>query len=164
MELDQIDVIDAQPVERAVDVLPSLRAGSRPGLCREEEVLPVTRHPRADAELGVSVPRGGVDVVDAVLQQHLERAIRVRLAGLGQRGCAEERHRALVTRPSEWPPLDHGVPSRCARDSPIAQPASASGRARSPRARALASLAVPASTRPMIPCAMAESLNMEKAT
>ena len=107
MELDQIDVIDAQPVERAVDVFPSLGAGSRPGLGREEEVLPVTRHPRADEELGVPVPRGGVDVVDAVAQQHVERAIRVRLAGLGQRGRAEERHRALVTRPSGWPLLDH---------------------------------------------------------
>ena len=53
---------------------------------------------------------------------------------------------------------------RCARDSTIAQAASAIGRARSPRARALASLAVPASTRPMIPCAMAESLNIENAT
>ena len=139
-------------------------AGAGSGLGREKEILPVTGHPRTDAELGVSVPLGGVDVVDAVPQQHLERAIRFRLAGPGQRGRAEERHGALVTRPSERPLLDHRALSRRARDSTIAQPASAIGRARSPRERAWASFAVPASTRPMIPCAMAESLNIENAT
>ncbi len=159
VELDQVDVIDAQPVERAVNVLAGLRSRARAGFRREEEILPVTRHPGTDAELGVPVPRGGVDVVDAVTEQHFQRAVRIRLAGPGQRGRAEERHRALVARPSEHPLLDHRP-----RASTMVHPASAIGRARSPRERAWASLAVPASTRPMIPCAMAESLNIENAT
>ena len=158
VELDQVDVINAQPFERAVDVLAGLRSRARSGLGREEEILPVTRHPRSDAQLGVPVPRSRVDVIDAVAEQHFQRAVCLRLAGPGQRGRAEERHRALVTRPPEYPLLDH------LRPSTIAQPASAIGRARSPRERAWASLAVPASTRPMIPCAIAESLNIENAT
>src|SRR5438874_6687307 len=83
------DVVDAQPLERAVEVL--ARLGRRPtaGLRREKEVLPVTGHPRPDAELGVAVPRGGVDVVDAVPEQQVERAIGVGLTGPRQRGPAE---------------------------------------------------------------------------
>src|SRR5204862_418700 len=103
----QIDVVDAQPLERAVEVL--TRFGCRPaaGLRREEEVLPVACHPRRDAELGVAVPRGRVDVVDAVPEQQVERAVGVRLAGARQRGPAEEGHRAQVTRAPERSSLDH---------------------------------------------------------
>src|SRR2546428_9329387 len=55
VELDQVDVVDAQSLERAVEVL--ARLGRRPtaGLRREKEVLPVTGHPRPDAEPGVAV-------------------------------------------------------------------------------------------------------------
>src|SRR5204863_9080249 len=63
VQLDQVDLVDAQPLERAVDVLASLAGRPHPGLRREEEILPVARHPRADAQLGVAVPRGGADVV-----------------------------------------------------------------------------------------------------
>jgi len=91
-----------------------------------------------------------------------------RLAAPRTRGSSAPRiqrtARSISSCASKWPLLDHRGPSRCARASTIAQPASAIGRARSPRERALASLAVPASTRPMIPCAMAESLNIENAT
>ena len=107
VELDQVDVVDAQPLERAMEVL--ARLGRRPaaGLRREKEVLPVTGHPRPDAELGVAVPRGGVDVVDAVPEQQVERAIGVGLTGPRQRGPAEEGHRARVTGASERASLDH---------------------------------------------------------
>src|SRR5439155_152857 len=71
------------------------------------EVLPVTGHPRPDAELGVAGPRGGVDVVDAVPEQQVERAIGVGLTGPRQRGPAEEGHRARVTGASERASLDH---------------------------------------------------------
>ena len=66
VELDQVDVVDAEPLERAVDVLARLARRPLAGLGRQEEVAPVTRHPRPDAQLGVAVPRGGVDVIDAV--------------------------------------------------------------------------------------------------
>ena len=112
VQLDQVDLVDAQPLERAVDVLAGLAGRPHPGLRCDEEVLPVARHPRADAQLGVAVPRGGVDVVDAVPEQELERPIGVRLTGLGQRGSAEQGHRAPVAGPSERSSFEHGARGR----------------------------------------------------
>ena len=56
------------------------------------------------------------------------------------------------------------VDASYAARSTTAQPASASGRARSPRRRASGSLAVPSRTRPMIPWQIAASRNRAKAT
>jgi len=44
VKLDQVDVVDAQPLERAMDILAGLCCFS-PRLGFEEEVLAVTRHP-----------------------------------------------------------------------------------------------------------------------
>ncbi len=121
MELDHVDVIDAQPIERPVDVRAGLGRAARAGLGGEEEVLPVTCHPGADAELGVAVPGGRIDVIDAVAEQHLERAVGIRLADLGQRRRAKERHRAPVTGSSEWSLLDHAVSSWRAITRPAAR-------------------------------------------
>ena len=57
VKLDQVDVIDAEALERAVDVLARLARVALAGLGRQEEVAPVTSHPRPDAQLGVAVPR-----------------------------------------------------------------------------------------------------------
>jgi len=62
-----------------------------------------------DAQLGVSIPRGGVDVVDPVPEQQLQRAIGVRLAGPGQGGAAEQSHRTEVAGPSERSPVEHAA-------------------------------------------------------
>ena len=101
--------VDAEPLERAMEVLACLARGARAGLGRQEEVLAVAVHPCPDAQLGVAVPGGRVDVVDAVTQQHLERAVGVRLARTRQRRAAEERDRARVSGPAERAPLDHGI-------------------------------------------------------
>src|SRR5712664_1582796 len=111
VELDQVHVVHAEPVERAVDVLARLAGAAAPGLGREEEVLPVARHPRADAQLRVAVARGGVDVVDAIAEQELQRAVGVGLARAGQRRAAEQGDRARVAGPSERSSLEHGAPS-----------------------------------------------------
>ena len=108
MQLDEVDAIHAQPLERAVEILARARGGAASRLGGEEEVLAVARHPRADAKLGVAVARGGVDVVDAVPEQQLQRAVGLRLARLGERGRAEEGDRAAVPGASERSPLDHG--------------------------------------------------------
>ena len=121
VQLDQVDMVDAEPLERPVDVLARLVRGALAGLGREEEVPPVASHPRPDAKLGVAVPRRGVDVVDAVAEQELQRAIRLRLAGAGQGGRPEQRHRALMARPSERSSLDHrylhGHPGRSSSET-----------------------------------------------
>ncbi len=86
------------------------RAAARAGLGGQEEVLPVPRHPRPDAQLGVAVARGGVDVVHPVGEQHLQRPIGLVLGDARQRGGAEDRGGALVPGASERPALDHGRP------------------------------------------------------
>ena len=48
--------------------------GAIAGLRGQEEALAMLRHPRADAQLRVTVRCRGVDVIDAVLEQQLEYA------------------------------------------------------------------------------------------
>src|SRR5256885_13106613 len=90
-----------------MDVLTGFLGGPRSGLGGQEEVLPVVREPRSDAQLGVAVARRGVDVVDAESQQHVQRPVGVVLARASQGGAAEQRRAAEVTGPSERSPRDH---------------------------------------------------------
>src|SRR5207245_2321138 len=91
---------------------------ARAGLRRQEEVLPVTRHPGADAELGIAVARRRVDVIHAVAQEHLEGTIRIGLTRAREGGGAEQRDAAEMTGSTEWTPLDHSRTSRSARRRP----------------------------------------------
>ena len=66
VELDQVDVVDPQPLERPLEL-----GSARVAACARRSwwrgrIVAVARHPRAEAKLGVAVARGGVDVVDAV--------------------------------------------------------------------------------------------------
>src|SRR5215831_20566987 len=106
VQLDQIDVIDPEPLERPVDVLARLARGPRAGLRGEKEVLPMASHPRPDTQLGVSIASGGVDVIDAVAQENIQTAVGGRLIHLREGGAAEQRQTALMTGPSERPSLD----------------------------------------------------------
>src|SRR5207253_1034486 len=91
----------------------------------QEEVLAVARHPRSDAELGISIARGRVDVIDAVAQQHLEGAVGIVLARARERRRAEQHHAALMTGAAERSPLErrarHGITK-----PPVPTPARAS--------------------------------------
>jgi hypothetical protein len=109
VELDEVDVVDAQPLERAVDVLARLARRPRARLGGEKEVGAVARHPGADPQLRVAVARGGVEMIDAVPQQDLQGSIGLALAGARERGAAEQRHRARVAGAPEHPPLDHDI-------------------------------------------------------
>ena len=108
VELDQIHVIHAEPLDRAMDVVARLAAAAAARLGGEKEVLPVARHPRPDAQLGVTVARRRVDVVHAVTQQDVERAVGLVLAGAREGGGAEERDAAGVAGAAERSSLDHG--------------------------------------------------------
>ncbi len=78
VELEQVDVVDSEPVERAADLLACTGSLTLAGLRREEELVAVLRQEGRKAELGVAVRRGRIDVVDAVLEEQFERARRPR--------------------------------------------------------------------------------------
>src|SRR5580704_7649674 len=88
-------------------MLAGLAGGAHAGLGGEEEVLPVPGHPRPDTQLGVAVARGGVDVIDPVLEQQIQRAVGLILGGARERGRAEEGGGAEMPRASERSSLDH---------------------------------------------------------
>ena len=64
--------------------------------------------PGRHSELGIAVRGSGVDVVHAVLEEELERPIRLSLGDRGQCGGAEDRARALVACLPERRRGDHG--------------------------------------------------------
>ena len=109
VQLEQVDTVGLEQLERAPDLLACGPVLALAGLGREEEVRAVLAHPRPDPELGVAVARSRVDVVDAVLEQELERAVRLVLRGLAERGCAEQRPRADVPGRAEGELLDHAL-------------------------------------------------------
>ena len=104
VQLQQVDVVDAEAVERAADLLARARAVALAGLRGEEEPVAVLRQPRCEPQLRVAVRRGRVDVVDAVLEQQLERAVGLglrdgRRAPRRRRACACSRGRCFRTAP-----------------------------------------------------------------
>ena len=93
--------------------------------------------------------------------------LRGRSLGVGRRGGPRGREREEHGEGQGAQPEDPSharYRARAAREEISSQAASASGRARSPRWRALGSLAVPARTRPMMPWAIAASRNIAKPT
>ena len=106
VQLQKVDPVGAQPLERAGDLV--LRAGvvAKARLGREKEVVPVAVHPGADPELGIAVGRGGVDVVDAVLEQEVEHPVGGALIDPAEGRGAEDHGRAHVSGAPEGPLLD----------------------------------------------------------
>ena len=96
VQLDEVELLDAQPLERAVQAVARPGVGAVAGLRRQEEAVAVARHPRADAQLGVAVRRRRVDVVDAVLEQHLEDLVGLLLPHGAERRGAEDHAGAAV--------------------------------------------------------------------
>ena len=72
------------------------------------------RQPRREPQLRVAVRRSGVDVVDAVLEQQLERRVGLGLRERAERRGAEDRARALVAGAPEWRFRDHPLRLTCA--------------------------------------------------
>ena len=69
VQLEQIDPIDAETIERSANLLARPRVVALLGLRGDEETVGMTTQPRRDSELGVAVGSSGVDVVHAVLEQ-----------------------------------------------------------------------------------------------
>src|SRR5271170_6856615 len=82
------------------------------GFGGEKKTLTMFAHPRTDAQFRLAVRRRGVDMIDAVFEQHLEHAIGLVLLHPAERGGAEDNARTLMTGFSEWARLDHDSPRR----------------------------------------------------
>ena len=67
VELDQVDVVDAHPLERPLEFGPRPVTRALARLGREEDLVAVVGEPRLQPILGRAVSRGRVDVVDAPL-------------------------------------------------------------------------------------------------
>jgi hypothetical protein len=79
VQLQQVDVVDAETLERASNLFARSVVVALFGLRRKEEPARVALEPRCDPQLRVAVRGGGVDVVDVVFEQDLERRIRFAL-------------------------------------------------------------------------------------
>ena len=94
-------MVDAQPVEGAVQLLARLVRAAPAGLGGQEKAIGLAAQPGLHAQLGIAVARGDVDVVDAVLQQDLERAVGDVLGDPRERGPSEDDAAAVVARAPE---------------------------------------------------------------
>src|SRR5438874_12949309 len=90
-----------------MELAPRSLVASLPGLSRQEELIAVLGHPLTDMQFGVTVTGSNVDVVDAVLKQHLEsRLLQLRIC-LPEGSSAEDDTAALVTGAAEVLSRDH---------------------------------------------------------
>src|SRR5215213_7424204 len=112
VQLNQVYVIGAKPFERPRDLRVRLLTLPFAGLGRQEEVRPVRLHPRPDPKLCVTVTRGRVNVIDAVLADQLHRVIRFGLTDVTEGRGSEDGAGAVVSGASELQNGDHG--SYCA--------------------------------------------------
>ena len=135
VQLDRVDVVDAEAVERAADLLARPAVGPLAGLRGDEELALVPAQPGGDAQLGVAVGRRDVDVVDAVLEQQLQRAVGVGLGDAPQRRGAEDRAGRLVPGRPEGGAFDHGRETTPGGAAPRSGAPSGRARGRSPRGR-----------------------------
>ena len=84
MELDEVEVVGLQALERLVDLPPSGLLLALSGLAREKDVVADPWHPRPEPELGVAVVTRHVEVVDARVERLLDRGVRAVLVDLGE--------------------------------------------------------------------------------
>src|SRR5919106_3035176 len=73
----------------------------------KEEILAMTRHPRADTQLGSPIARCDVDMIHAVFEQDIQHAIRLCLGGTAERRRPKKRHRAQVSGAAKRSFLNH---------------------------------------------------------
>ena len=107
VELDEVHVVHAETRERGLELAPGCFTVALARLGREEVVIAVADQPGCDAQLGVAVAGGGVEVVDAMLTKHFENAVSRLLASRAERGTAEYHSSTGVAGSSESRLLDH---------------------------------------------------------
>jgi hypothetical protein len=113
VQLDEVDRVGLESFQRAVDLAPGGVAVALVGLGREEDARPDPRHPRPESHLGIAVPRGHVEMVDAGVERLLDGAVGRVLVDLGQRRRPIDQYRALVAEPTEPASLHQVLPGQC---------------------------------------------------
>ncbi len=107
VQLEQIDAFDAETLEGSPNLLARAPVVTLSGLRREEETAGMAGQPRRDPEFRIAVGSSGVNVVHAMLEECLERTVRLGLRDRAERRGAEDRASALVTGPPERRLRDH---------------------------------------------------------
>ncbi len=107
VELDQIDVIDAEPCERTFEFGPGSCAVALTRLRREEEAGPVVGEERCEPELRLPVGRRGVEMVDACGIDDLQRGVGALLTHPTECGSTEDHSGGLVTGAAERSDGEH---------------------------------------------------------
>lgn len=107
VELDQVDAIDAEPIEGSPDAVVGGARRLVAGLGREEDPVSDPRHPHAEARFCVAVVRRRVEVVDAGLKGELDRSVGDLLRDVAERRAAVDQHAAHVFETTEPATLHH---------------------------------------------------------
>src|SRR5271155_1830240 len=101
MQLDQVDLIDPEPIERTMQAVASAQIAAVARLGRQKEALAMLSHPRRDSQLRISISSRRVDVIDAVFDQEVEDWIGFFLLHCAKRGGAEDQAATLMIGTSE---------------------------------------------------------------
>ena len=102
VELDQVDPIHLEALERSPDAVVRPGRGPVAGLRRQEDPTPDPSHPSSEVHFRVAVGRGGVEVVDARVDRELDRAIGDLVGDVDERRAAVDEHRGHVPESSQW--------------------------------------------------------------
>src|SRR5271167_263908 len=111
VHLDQIDLIDPQPLERAMETVARALIRAVAGFGGEKKPLAMLAHPRADAQLRLAVRGRGVEMIDAVFEEHLEHAVGFVLLHPAERSGSKKNPSTLMPRFSKWTCLNHDITS-----------------------------------------------------
>src|SRR5262249_42069269 len=114
VQLNQIDRIDLQAFERAMNLVTRVLVEALPGLGGEEEMPAMPRHPWANTQFSVPIAGRDVDMIDAVFEEDVEHTVRLCLSGAAERRRAKERDGTQVSGASKRSFLNHGVFLSCA--------------------------------------------------
>ncbi len=101
VQLDEIDVIDAEPLQRQFQLGAGGVASARIGLRGEEELVTVICEERLQPQFRVAIRRRRVDVVDTRLQHDVQYFVCLLLAHSAERGGAEQHSGAEMTGTTE---------------------------------------------------------------
>src|SRR5438128_1205863 len=104
-------MVDAEAVKRAVQLLTGSFRRPRPGLGGEKVTTRLALEPGSDAQLRIAVARRGVDVIDTMLCEDLERSVGDRLCNSRQGCCPKDGATALMPGPPELGVGDHRTAS-----------------------------------------------------
>ena len=108
MELDQVNAVHAHSLEGAVNLGLGGRVFAFTGLGGQKEAVAILFHRGAEPVFRLAVPGGGVDVIDAVIQQHLHAAVGFGLRDAGECDRAEENCGAAVAGAAKDSLRNHG--------------------------------------------------------